>query len=104
MLVSDDKVLVVDPGRDIDFYVDLIKKQSFTVVGVFLTHSHADFVAGHMEMVKAFKCPVYQSAKSQAAYKIEAIEDGTILQIGQAKVQFIDTPGHVIDVWKVKYY
>lgn len=96
-LVSDNKMLVVDPGRDIDFYVDLIKKQSLTVVGVFLTHSHADFVAGHMEMVKAFNCPIYQSAKSQAAYKIEAIEDGTVLQVGRAKVQFINTPGHVID-------
>lgn len=96
-LISDNKVLVIDPGRDIDFYVDLIKKQSLSVAGVFLTHSHADFVAGHMEMVKAFNCPIYQSAKSQAIYKIEAIEDGTVLQVGQAKVQFIDTPGHVID-------
>lgn len=96
-LVSDNKVLVVDPGRDIDFYTDLINKQSLTVMGVFLTHSHADFVAGHMEMVKAFNCPIYQSAKSGAVYKIEAIEDGTVLQVGQAKVQFIDTPGHVVD-------
>ena len=97
VLVSDNKTLIVDPGRDIDFYVDLIKKQSLTVAGVFLTHSHADFVAGHMEMVKAFKCPIYQSAKSGAVYKIEAIEDGTVLQVGQAKVQFIETPGHVVD-------
>jgi rhodanese-related sulfurtransferase len=90
-------VLVVDPGRDIDFYADLISRQSLSVVGVFLTHSHADFVAGHMEMVKVFQCPVYQSAKSQAVYKIKAVEDGTVLQVGQTKVQFIDTPGHVVD-------
>ncbi len=64
-LISGNKVLVVDPGRDIDFYVDLINKQSFTVVGIFLTHSHADFVAGHMEMVKAFNCPIYQSAAAK---------------------------------------
>ena len=96
-LVSDNKVLVVDLGRDIDFYVDLTNKQSLTVAGIFLTHSHADFVAGHMEMVKAYNCPIYQSAKSQAVYKIEAIKDGTVLQVGQAKVQFIDTPGHVVD-------
>ena len=28
-LVSDTKVLVVDPGRDIDFYIDLIKNNHF---------------------------------------------------------------------------
>ncbi|KKR96831.1 MAG: Beta-lactamase and rhodanese domain protein [Candidatus Uhrbacteria bacterium GW2011_GWF2_41_16] len=96
-LVSDNKVLVVDPGRDIDFYINLIKEQSLSVAGVFLTHSHADFVAGHMEMVKAFNCPIYQSAKSNAKYKIEPIADGTTIQVGQAKVQFLDTPGHVVD-------
>ena len=97
ILVSDGKALVVDPGRDIDFYVNLIKEQSLSVAGVFLTHSHADFVAGHMEMVKVFNCPIYQSAKSNAKYKIEPIADGTTIQIGQAKVEFIDTPGHVVD-------
>ena len=96
-LVSEGKVLVVDPGRDIDFYVNLIKEQSLSVAGVFLTHSHADFVAGHMEMVNVFNCPIYQSAKSNAKYKIEPIADGTTIQIGQAKVEFIDTPGHVVD-------
>ncbi len=97
VIASDGKAMVVDPGRDIDFYLGLIKTQSLSVVGIFLTHSHADFVAGHMEMVNALNCPIYQSGKSKAAYKIHTIEDGTELQVGQAKVLFIDTPGHVVD-------
>ena len=52
-LISEGKVLVVDPGRDVQFYSDLIKEKSLSVAGIFLTHSHADFVAGHME----FRCP-----------------------------------------------
>ena len=66
-------------------------------MGIFLSHSNADFVAGHMEMVKAVNCPIYQSALSHAEYKIEPVTDGSTLQVGQAKVAFIDTPGHVID-------
>lgn len=97
LLVSEGKVLIVDPGRDVQFYSDLIKEKSLSVAGVFLTHSHADFVAGHMELVKLYNCPIYQSAKSGAKYKIESVADGSTLQVGKAFIQFIDTPGHVLD-------
>jgi hydroxyacylglutathione hydrolase len=97
LLISDGKTLVVDPGRDVHFYSDLIKEKNLSVSGIFLTHSHADFVAGHMELVKQYSCPIYQSSKSGAKYKIEPIADGTTLQVGKAVVQFFDTPGHVLD-------
>lgn len=96
-LVSEDKVLIVDPGRDIDFYSKLIQEQNLTVSGIFLTHSHADFVAGHTELVKLYNCPIYQSAKSGAKYNISPIEDSSVLKIGNTVVKFIDTPGHVLD-------
>ena len=104
LVVSDAKTLIVDPGRDIEFYLDLIKKRSLSVVGIFLTHSHADFVAGHMEMVKAVNCPIYQSAKSNAKYKIEPAVEGSTIDVGRAKVRFIDTPGHVIDGTSAEVY
>jgi len=97
LLTSDGKTLIIDPGRDVQFYSDLIRQKNLSVAGVFLTHSHADFVAGHMELVKLFNCPIYQSAKSGAKYRIEPIADGTTLQVGGAVVEFIDTPGHVLD-------
>jgi hydroxyacylglutathione hydrolase len=96
-LVSEDKVLIVDPGRDIDFYSKLVQQQNLSVSGIFLTHSHADFVAGHTELVKLYNCPIYQSAKSGAKYNISPIEDSSVLKIGNADVKFIDTPGHVLD-------
>lgn len=97
LLVSDGKTLIVDPGRDVQFYVDLVRAKNLSVSGVFLTHSHADFVAGHMELVKIFDCPIYQSAKSGARYKIEPIADGVRLEVGRALFEFLDTPGHVLD-------
>lgn len=97
MLVSEGQALVVDPGRDIQAYLDAAKQQNLKIIGLYLTHSHADFVAGHMEMVKATGCPIYQSAKSKAEYKITPLEEGTTIQVGQATVKSIDTPGHVVD-------
>lgn len=97
MLVSDGQTLVVDPGRDVQIYLDTARQKNLKIIGLYLTHSHADFVAGHMELVKAVGCPVYQSDKSKAEYKIEPAHDGTTIQVGQAIVKSIDTPGHVID-------
>lgn len=97
ILASDGQALLVDPGRDIQFYLDTVKQHNLKIMGLYLTHSHADFVAGHMEIVNVVKCPIYQSAKSNAEYSITAIEEGTVIQVGQAKVTSIDTPGHVVD-------
>ncbi|MBN1509948.1 MAG: MBL fold metallo-hydrolase [Sedimentisphaerales bacterium] len=97
MLVSDGQALVVDPGRDIQAYLDTARQQNLKIIGLYLTHSHADFVAGHTEMVKATGCPIYQSDKSKAEYKIEPAHEGTTIQVGQATVKSIETPGHVVD-------
>ncbi|MBF0118500.1 MAG: MBL fold metallo-hydrolase [Desulfobacterales bacterium] len=97
LLISDGEALMVDPVRDISTYLDTAKKENITIKGVYLTHSHADFVAGHTEMVNSLKCQIYQSKKSGAEYKIEPLEDGSTLKIGKALIKFIDTPGHTPD-------
>jgi len=97
MLVSEGDALIVDPGRDVQFYIDTANSLKAKITGIFLTHSHADFVAGHMELVSKTGCPVYQSGLSNAEYLIEPIKEGTTLTLGKAKIVFMDTPGHVID-------
>ena len=62
LLVSGNQALVVDPGRDVSVYLDQAKKEGARIMGVFLTHNHADFVAGHMELAKEANCPIYHVA------------------------------------------
>ena len=97
MLISDGEALVVDPGRDIDAYLDAAKKEKVKIAGVFLTHSHADFVAGHMELAHAVKCPIYQNKSSGAEYSFVPLVEGSEIEIGEAVVRFLETPGHTPD-------
>jgi hydroxyacylglutathione hydrolase len=91
------KALVVDPCRDISFILDVAKKEGAKIIGVYLSHSHADFVAGHMELVNALKCPIYQSHKSGAEYPFKPVQEGSEIRVGKALVKFLETPGHTPD-------
>lgn len=97
ILVSGNEALVVDPGRDIFAYLEYAREKALTIRGVFLTHSHADFVAGHTEMAAELGCPVYISAESGAGYAHTGLSDGTDIPVGQAVVKAMATPGHTLD-------
>lgn len=97
LVVSAGEALLVDPDRDIDAYIEYARQNNLAIKGVFLTHSHADFVAGHLEVVRALQVPIYQNAASGAQYKIEPLQDGSTFRVGSATVQAITTPGHTPD-------
>ena len=97
MVISNKEALVVDPDRDIQVYLDTAKKEGWTIKGVFLTHSHADFVAGHTEFTKAVGCPIYQNKESGAVYKMNALSDGQQIPWGEVTFQFMTSPGHTPD-------
>jgi len=97
ILISDGQALVVDPGRDIDRYLEVIRERKLKVKGVYLTHSHADFVAGHMEMNKALAVPIYANEKSRVGFKHIAIREGFVIEVGNVGVRILETPGHTPD-------
>lgn len=97
LLISDGQALVIDPGRDVQAYLTAAKDESATIRGVFLTHSHADFVAGHMELAEVLNCPIYASAEAGAEFPHQALHDGSTLQLGKAFIRFATTPGHTPD-------
>jgi glyoxylase-like metal-dependent hydrolase (beta-lactamase superfamily II) len=97
LLVSGKEALVIDPDRDIDAYLEAVRKAGAEIKGVFLSHSHADFVAGHMELTKAIGCPIYFSDTSAPLYPHQSIKDGSVIRVGEAQIKILETPGHTPD-------
>ncbi len=97
LLVSQGEALVVDPGRDIAVYLKAAEDRRVKITAVWLTHSHADFVAGQIELAHALKVPIYISQKANAEYEHRALKEGDTLKVGGAVVTFRETPGHTPD-------
>ena len=97
MLISDGSCMLVDPGRDTAIYQRIAKKEKVKIEAVFLTHSHADFVSGHMEIAARKDCTIYVNKTNRALYKHKGIKDNDTLKVGKVLVKFIETPGHTPD-------
>ncbi len=97
LLVSDGKALIIDPGRDIQTYLDYVAQEKLEWSGTLLTHSHADFIAGHREMALATGRPIYTSHSAGAEYAHVELQEGSVIEVGKALVKIIETPGHTPD-------
>ncbi len=94
---SDGEGAVVDPQRDIGHYLEDAKALGLKITKVFLTHTNADFVAGHTEMAARTGATIYIAKNSESAFPHEALEDGDKVELGKATLEFWATPGHTMD-------
>ena len=89
--------IVVDPQRDIQQYLDDAGKLGLRIRHVFLTHFHADFVAGHLELRDRCGATIHLGSKAQAEYAFIAMRDGATLDFPGMRLQVLETPGHTIE-------
>lgn len=97
LVASGGAAVVVDPQRDVDHYIRDAEALGARITGVILTHTNADFVAGHTELATRLGAKVYISAQSGSKFSHEGLKDGTELMVGQARIAFWATPGHTLD-------
>jgi hydroxyacylglutathione hydrolase len=89
--------IVVDPQRDIQQYLSDAEKFGLRIRHVFLTHFHADFVAGHLELRNRCGATIHLGARAQAEYAFVAMKDGDTLEFPGLRLQVLETPGHTIE-------
>lgn len=94
---SKGEAIVVDPARDIARYVKDAAQLGLKITRIYLTHSHADFIAGHVELAKATGAPIIINKATGALYPHLYVNDGDVLQFGNIRLQVLTTPGHTPD-------
>jgi glyoxylase-like metal-dependent hydrolase (beta-lactamase superfamily II)/rhodanese-related sulfurtransferase len=95
---------VVDPQRDTDQYVAFATENALSIKHVFLTHLHADFVAGHLELRDRVGATICLGAAAKAAYAFTAFCDGDVLEYGRVRLKVLETPGHTRESISILVY
>ncbi len=96
--------VVVDPKRDVQEYLEEADRHGMTIRHVFLTHFHADFVAGHLELRDKTGATIYLGATAQADYAFKPMATGDTLQIGDVRLEVLETPGHTAESISILVY
>jgi glyoxylase-like metal-dependent hydrolase (beta-lactamase superfamily II)/rhodanese-related sulfurtransferase len=86
--------VVVDPRRDVDVYVERAAELGLSIRHVFLTHFHADFVSGHLELAARTGAEIHLGAAARADYPFTPARDGERLELGRLRIEVLATPGH----------
>jgi glyoxylase-like metal-dependent hydrolase (beta-lactamase superfamily II)/rhodanese-related sulfurtransferase len=85
---------IVDPQRDIAQYLADAREGGYSIRYVFLTHFHADFLAGHIELRNQAGAQICLGRRAQAEFDHLPLSDGDLLQFGDVRLKIMETPGH----------
>jgi hydroxyacylglutathione hydrolase len=85
---------VVDPQRDVQQYLDEAKALGLEIRHVILTHLHADFLAGHLELRDQVGATIYLGAQAKAEYPFVPMKNGDRIELGAVALEARETPGH----------
>ncbi len=96
--------MVVDPQRDIEHYLAFAEQHHLRVAHVILTHFHADFIAGHLELRDRVGAQIYLGAAAKAEYAFTPLAAGDVIELGHVRLQAIETPGHTPESISVAVY
>jgi hydroxyacylglutathione hydrolase len=96
-LITDDKsktAAVVDPQRDIQQYLADAAAGGYQIKHVLLTHFHADFLAGHIELRNRAGARIYLGRRAEAEFDFGKLSEGDRIEFGDVRLEILETPGH----------
>ncbi len=91
---SGDEAAVIDPQRDVQQYVDEAEANGQKIKYIIETHSHADFVSGHIELAKRTGAKIVYGERADTKFPTLKVSDGELLTVGDIELKFFETPGH----------
>jgi glyoxylase-like metal-dependent hydrolase (beta-lactamase superfamily II)/rhodanese-related sulfurtransferase len=91
---SGGEAAVIDPQRDVQQYLDEAEANGQRITYIIETHSHADFVSGHIELAKKTGAKIVFGERANTQFETLKVKDGDTLTVGDIELEFMETPGH----------
>ena len=94
---SNGEAAIIDPLRETEPYIEMAKADGAKIKYVFLTHFHADFVSGQVDLAKKTGATIVFGPNANPQYDIHQGKDGEEFKIGDLTLQLLHTPGHTME-------
>ena len=94
---SNGEAVVIDPLRETEPYLIRAKNDGVKIKYVFLTHFHADFVSGHVDLANKTGATIVFGPNAKADFDYHSAKDLEKFSIGNITIQLIHTPGHTME-------
>ena len=91
---SEGEAAIIDPQRDVQQYIDEAAAHGQAIKYVIETHSHADFVSGHVELAGKTGAQIVYGERASTQFPTLKVRDGDVLNVGSVRLTFRETPGH----------
>lgn len=91
---SENEAAIVDPQRDVQQYLDEAEANGQTIKYIIETHSHADFVSGHIELSTKTGAQIVYGRRAETGFPTLKVSGGDELTLGKVNLKFLETPGH----------
>lgn len=94
ILAGNRQCAVIDPGRDIEIYVEEARKLGIEITHVLQTHLHADFISGHMDLQHITGAKIYVPEQGNCSFEHIALKEGDTIELEDMRITVLETPGH----------
>ncbi|MFV1970079.1 MAG: rhodanese-like domain-containing protein [Acidimicrobiia bacterium] len=94
IVVVGDQAVAVDIQRDLNRFEDVLSGIEASLVAVFETHIHNDYVSGGKRLADLHGATYVLPANTGAPYEHTALSDGETIAVGGWVMRAMHTPGH----------
>lgn len=94
---SEGNSAIIDPLRDVQFYMDYANSRRTKIKYVFETHFHADFVSGHLTLAEKTGAEIIYGPGAKPNFKAVVAKNNQMFSLGNASIQVLHTPGHTLE-------
>ncbi len=86
---------VVDPKEEkLGEYLGISKEKKTKITHIIETHIHADHISGARKLSQKTMAPIFLHESADIGFPHRALKDGQVLDIGNARIKVLHTPGH----------
>jgi len=94
---SNGEVAIIDPLRETTPYIVKAADNGAKIKYIFLTHFHADFVSGQVDLAKKTGATIVFGPSATAEYEFHEGTDKEEFKIGDITLTLMHTPGHTME-------